>query len=89
MRTPAVNDYVRLNTDVPHLHLARGEIGVVRSQWFAPEVAYEVEFHPHGTPDGVEGGLDHPTRALLMADQIRVEDGPMFDLRTVETHAGA
>lgn len=75
MRRPSVNDYVRLMRDIPELALASGEIGVIRSQWFAPEVAYEVEFH---TP-----GLDEPTRALLMADQIVIEDGPMFDERVV------
>jgi hypothetical protein len=78
MRTPTVNDFVRLTSDVPELQLARGDVGVVRSQWFAPEIAYEVEFHLVG--------LDEPTRALLMADQIRVEDGPMFDARSVRVH---
>ncbi len=75
MRAPAINDYVRLIRDFPELALARGDVGVVRSQWFAPEIAYEVEFH--------HVGLDEPTRALLMADQIRVEDGPIFDKRAV------
>ncbi|MGH7213680.1 MAG: DUF4926 domain-containing protein [Tepidisphaeraceae bacterium] len=70
MRRPSVDDYVRLTQDVPELSLHRGEIGVVRSTWFAPSVAYEVEFHPVG--------LDHQTRALLMAEQVMVEDGPLF-----------
>jgi hypothetical protein len=76
MRVPHVDDYVRLIRDIPELALARGEVGVVRSRWCAPEVAYEVEFHSLG--------LDEPTRALLMSDQIEIEDGPIFDTRTVE-----
>jgi hypothetical protein len=76
MRTPEVDDFVRLMRDLPELRLPRGEIGVVRSQWCAPEVAYEVEFH---TPASAE-----PTRALLMPDQIEVEEGPLFDHSTVE-----
>jgi hypothetical protein len=75
MRVPEVNDYVRLMRDLPELRLPRGEIGVVRSHWCAPEVAYEVEFHSPATAE--------PTRALLMSDQIEVEDGPMFDPQTV------
>jgi cytosine/adenosine deaminase-related metal-dependent hydrolase len=47
--------------------------GVVRSTWFAPTTAYEVEFHPIG--------LDNQTRALLLAEQVQVEDGPLFDER--------
>ena len=37
--------------------------------WFAPSVAYEVEFHPPG--------LDHATRALLLAEQVQVEEGAL------------
>jgi hypothetical protein len=70
MRRPHVDDYVRLTADIPELSLHRGEVGVVRSEWFAPSVAYEVEFHPVG--------LDHQTRALLMAEQVMVEDGSLF-----------
>lgn len=76
MRVPSVDDYVRLIRDIPELSLSRGEVGVVRSRWCAPEVAYEVEFHSLG--------LNESTRALLMCDQIEVEDGPLFDARTVE-----
>ncbi|HEX3355910.1 MAG TPA: DUF4926 domain-containing protein [Tepidisphaeraceae bacterium] len=71
MRQPVIDDYVRLVKDIPELGLIRNEIGVVRSTWFAPEIAYEVEFHPKGQ--------DHQTRALLLAEQVSVEDGPMFD----------
>jgi Domain of unknown function (DUF4926) len=71
MRPPHVDDFVRLRTDIPELSLNRGEIGVVRSTWFAPSVAYEVEFHQIGS--------DYQTRALLLADQLEVQEGPLFD----------
>ncbi len=70
MRSPHVDDFVRLTTDIPELALNRGEIGVVRSTWFAPSVAYEVEFH--------QIGHDYQTRALLLPDQVEVEEGPLF-----------
>ncbi len=70
MRQPTVNDFVRLTQDLPALALCRGELGVVRSTWFAPNVAYEVEFHPLG--------LEHQTRALLLAEQVEVEEGSLF-----------
>jgi len=71
MRQPSIDDFVRLTQDIPELGLGRDEIGIVRSTWFAPAVAYEVEFHPRGQ--------GHQTRALLLAEQVRVEDGPLFD----------
>ena len=61
MRQPVIDDYVRLVKDIPELGLNRNEIGVVRSTWFAPSIAYEVEFHPRGQ--------EHQTRALLLAEQ--------------------
>ena len=70
MRQPHVDDYVRLTQDIPELALNRGEVGVVRSTWFAPTIAYEVEFH--------QVGLDHETRALLLAEQVQVEEGSLF-----------
>ncbi len=70
MRQPHIDDFVRLTTDIPELALNRGEVGVVRSTWFAPSVAYEVEFHQKGQP--------HQTRALLMAEQVQVEEGSLF-----------
>ena len=76
MRQPVIDDYVRLVKDIPELGLNRNEIGVVRSTWFAPEIAYEVEFHPKGQ--------DHQTRALLLAEQVCVEDGPLFDSASLE-----
>lgn len=71
MRKPRIDDFVRLTTDIPELSLHRGDLGVVRSTWFAPTTAYEVEFHPIG--------ITNETRALLMAEQVAVEDGPMFE----------
>ena len=68
MRQPHVDDFVRLNQDIPELELERGQLGVVRSTWFAPTIAYEVEF-------GCEGGK----RALLMERQVTVEDAA-FDM---------
>lgn len=70
MRQPNVDDFVRLTRDIPELALNRGEIGVVRSTWFAPQLAYEVEFH--------QVGHDYQTRALLLAEQVQVEDGPLY-----------
>jgi hypothetical protein len=66
MRTPNVNDVVRLTTDVPELSLHRGELGTVRSTWFAPAVAYEVEFRNTGN--------DCLTLALLREEQVMVEE---------------
>ena len=71
MRQPHVNDFVRLTHDIPELALIRGSVGVVRSTWMAPSTAYEVEFH--------SPGLDHATRALLLAEQVQVEEGSLFD----------
>ena len=73
MRQPHIDDYVRLTQDIPELLLNRGEVGVVRSTWFAPSIAYEVEFH--------HPGLDLATRALLMAEQVQVEEGSLFPQR--------
>jgi len=68
MRLPIIDDYVRLMRDIPELALRQGEIGIVRSTWFAPSSAFEVEFH--------QVGQDVQTRALLLADQIQVAEGP-------------
>ncbi len=69
MRQPRVDDFVRVVKDIPELQLQRGAVGVVRSTWFAPAVAFEVEFHP--------GGLNHNPRALLLAEQVIVEEGSL------------
>ncbi len=71
MRSPHIDDFVRLTADIPELALIRGEIGVVRSTWFAPSVAYEVEFH--------QVGHDYQTRALLLPEQVEVEEGSLFN----------
>jgi hypothetical protein len=70
MRQPNIDDFVRLTQDIPELGLLRDEVGVIRSTWFAPSICYEVEFHPRGQ--------DHQTRALLLAEQVRLEEGPLF-----------
>lgn len=70
MRKPHIDDIVRLTQDIPELALNRGEVGVVRSTWFSPSVAYEVEFH--------QIGHDCQTRALLMEEQVQVEDEPIL-----------
>jgi hypothetical protein len=75
MRPPHVDDFVRLTQDIPELLLHRGEVGVVRSTWFAPTVAFEVEFHTVG--------LSHQTRALLLSEQVAVEEGALFDERRI------
>jgi len=67
--SPTWTDYVRLMRDIPELALSKGEVGVVRSTWFAPSVAYEVEFHQIGN--------DYQTRCLLGDEQVQVEDGPL------------
>jgi hypothetical protein len=70
MRQPHVDDFVRLEQDIPELALHRGDVGVVRSTWFAPSIAFEVEFH--------QIGHDYQTRALLLPDQLRVEEGSLI-----------
>jgi uncharacterized protein DUF4926 len=65
MRQPHVDDVVRLTHDIPELSLHRGEIGVVRSTWLAPLLAYEVEFAPLGQMQ---------TRALLLSEQVELDD---------------
>jgi uncharacterized protein DUF4926 len=64
MREPCTDDLVRLTRDLPELSLSRGELGVVRSIWFAPNAAFEVEF----------GRNEHLTRVLLLPDQVEIEE---------------
>ena len=73
MREPRVDDRVRLTHDMPELCLCRGTIGIVRSTWFAPAMAYEVEFQLDG--------MNVQTRALLLADQLEIAetDTMVFD----------
>ena len=65
MRQPHVDDIVKLNQDIPELSLQRGQTGVVCSTWFAPELAFEVEF------ESCHGGN---TRALLRGAQVSLEE---------------
>ena len=67
MRKPHIDDQVRLKQDIPELHLKTGMLGVVRSTWFAPTTAFEVEFEVPGADMG--------TRALLLERQVSVTDG--------------
>jgi len=70
MRELQIDDVVRLNQDIPELSLSRGQVGVIRSTWFAPSVAYEVEF---------DGGA-YGTRALLQERQVTIdENGVIFE----------
>lgn len=57
-----IGDRIRLTCDIPELELPRGASGVVQSTWFAPAVAYEVEFRPVGERC--------PTRALLLGEHL-------------------
>jgi hypothetical protein len=66
MFQPHIDDRVRLTRDIPELALHRGDIGVVRSVWFAPSSAYEVEFE-------AQGAACH-TRALLVGQQFSVDE---------------
>ncbi|MDB5333375.1 MAG: hypothetical protein JWP03_4526 [Phycisphaerales bacterium] len=70
MRRPLIDDFVRLTQDIPELSLSRGELGVVRSTWFAPTVAYEVEFQKIGN--------DYQTRALLLEEQVQVAEDSLL-----------
>jgi hypothetical protein len=65
MRPPHVDDSVRLIHDLPELMLSAGAVGVVCSTWFAPDVAYEVEFQDVG-----EVG----TRVLLRNHDVQLLD---------------
>jgi len=83
MRQPGIDDQVRLLRDIPQQKLYRGEIGIVRSMWCAPQLVYEVEF------DHV--GLDERARALLVADQVEqiTSDKALSDSETDEDHPDA
>ena len=57
------NDEVRLLRDVPELELREGEVGVVRSSWYVPVVAFEVEFARHSRR--------HAARVLLPKEYVQ------------------
>lgn len=65
MKDPMVDDVVRLTSDVPHLNLHKGDLGVVRSLWKGASIAYEVEFN--------QLGLDERTRAVLLREQVALD----------------
>lgn len=77
MKEPTVNCVVRLTSDIPYLNLHKGDQGIVRSLWFAPATAYEVEFNTMG--------LDERTRAVLMRDQVVLEDSE--ETETIENYS--
>ena len=56
---------VRLLNDLPELSLRAGDVGVVRSSWHYPTVAYEVEFP--------RMGYSH-ARVLLLDGQVEEAD---------------
>jgi len=66
MKKPHVDDRVRLRHDIPDLSLPRGSVGIVCSTWFAPTMAYEVEFP----------SPDHSVslRALLEISELEMAD---------------
>ena len=66
MRIPHIDDRVILTQDIPELELTKGELGIVRSMWCSPYMAFEVEFHPLNQ--------DFQTRCLLAAEQVQLEE---------------
>src|ERR1700734_4137220 len=62
MMLPSIDGRVQLKQDIPDLGLRRGEVGHVRSTWFSPNTAYEVEFQPEKSTFVI--------RALLILNQI-------------------
>ena len=55
---------VRLLKDLPELSLHVGDIGVVRSSWHYPTIAYEVEF-------GEASQSSRGTKVLLLDGQVQ------------------
>jgi hypothetical protein len=62
MMLPGIDARVQLRQDIPDLGLRRGDVGQVRSTWFSPNTAYEVEFQPEKSAFVI--------RALLLLHQI-------------------
>jgi hypothetical protein len=56
------NETVRLVRELPELKLDAGTVGVVRSAWFYPTTAYEVEFPGRGRVRG--------NRLLLLEGEV-------------------
>ena len=60
-----IDERVQVMQDIPELELHYSDVGTVRSTWFEPTTAYEVDFQRRQPLCCV--------RALLMPNQIRVE----------------
>jgi len=69
MHAPQIDQCVRLKQSIPELQLEGGAVGVVCSTWFAPQTAYEVEFH---TP-----GLTEAMRVLVLENQLETVQEPV------------
>jgi hypothetical protein len=67
MMFPRIDGRVRLKQDIPDLGLRKGDVGLVRSTWFSPDTAYEVEFRPEKSTLVI--------RALLVVNQF--EEAPV------------
>ena len=65
MRRLHVDDAVRLTIDLPERFLHKGDVGRVCSTWFAPDVAYEVEFRSPAD--------DVRSRVLVRATQLEID----------------
>jgi hypothetical protein len=57
-----IDQEVQLTQEIPELGLRCGAVGKICSTWFAPAIAYEVEFE--------HVGLGHAVRTLLLDTQI-------------------
>lgn len=60
MRQFSSSECVRLVKELPELELRPGQVGVVRSKWQSPTLAYEVEFRSG----------DRPLRVLLLENHL-------------------
>lgn len=68
MYQPRISQQVRLTHDLPDQWLQRGEQGIVKSRWFAPTIAFEVEF--------AKPGERYRTRVVLVPEQIEPGTSP-------------
>ena len=62
------NETVRLARELPELKLSVGAVGIVRSAWFYPTTAYEVEFPGRGQGSG--------NRLLLLEAEVAPAEDP-------------
>ena len=76
------NEPVRLVIELPELCLDPGAVGVVRSAWFYPRTAYEVEFPRRGRAAG--------SRILLLEGEVAPVGGEVdCDIAMAGSLAGA